>query len=42
MERIGMSRSIPVLLRWLARSVAERLPRSTLLETPTDTRDAVS
>jgi hypothetical protein len=42
MEMIGMSRGIPVLLRWLIQPLAERLPRSVLLATLQETRDAVS
>jgi hypothetical protein len=41
-EMIGMSRSIPVELRWLVSPLAERLPRSILLATLQDTWDAVS
>jgi len=41
-EMIGMSRSIPVLLRWMVQPLAERLPRGILLATLEDTRDAVS
>jgi hypothetical protein len=41
MEMIGMSRSIPVMLRWLIQPLAERLPRNVLVETLEDTRDAV-
>ena len=42
MEMAGMSRSIPVLFRWLVQPLAERLPRSILAATLEDTRDAVS
>ena len=42
MEMIGMSRGIPVLLRWLIQPLAERLPRNTVQATLQDTRDAVS
>jgi hypothetical protein len=42
MEMIGMSRSIPMLLRWLIQPLTERLPMNTLLATLQDTRDAVS
>ena len=42
MEMIGMSRGIPVLLRWLIQPLAERLPRDTVQATLQDTRDAVS
>ena len=42
MEMIGMSRGIPVLLRWLIQPLAERLPRNVLTETLRETRDAVS
>jgi len=41
MEMIGMSRGIPVLLRWLIQPLAECLPRNALLATLQDTRDAV-
>ncbi len=41
MEMIGMSRGIPMLLRWLIQPLAERLPRNTLQATLQDTRDAV-
>jgi hypothetical protein len=41
-EMIGMSRSIPVALRWLVSPLAERLPRSILLAMLQDTRNAVS
>ena len=41
-EMIGMSRGIPLALRWLVTPLAERLPRNILLATLQDTRDAVS
>ena len=42
MEMIGMSRGIPLAFRWLIQPLAERLPRSMLMTTLQDTRDAVS
>ena len=42
MEMIGMSRGIPMVFRWLIQPLAERLPRSMLVTTLQDTRDAVS
>jgi len=42
MEMIGMSRGIPLAFRWLIQPLAERLPRSMLVTTLQDTRDAVS
>jgi hypothetical protein len=41
-EMIGMSRGIPLAVRWLVTPLAERLPRNILLATLQDTRDAVS
>jgi hypothetical protein len=42
MEMIGMSRGIPVTLRWLIQPLAERLARNILLAMLQETRDAVS
>jgi hypothetical protein len=42
MEMIGMSRGIPLAFRWLIQPLAERLPRSMLMTTLQDTREAVS
>jgi hypothetical protein len=41
-EMIGMSRGIPLAVRWLVTPLAERLPRNILLATLKGTRDAVS
>jgi len=41
MEIIAMSRGIPFTLRWLIKPLAERVPRSLMLATLRDTRDAV-
>jgi hypothetical protein len=41
-EMIGMSRGIPLAVRWLVTPLAERLSRNILLATLQDTRDAVS
>jgi hypothetical protein len=42
MEILALSRSIPVLFRWLVEPLAERLPRNIVLATLQDTRGAVS
>jgi hypothetical protein len=42
MEMIGMSRGIPLALRWLIQPLAERLPRNLLVLTLQDARDAVT
>jgi hypothetical protein len=41
MEIIAMSRGIPFTLRWPIKPLAERVPRSLMLATLRDTRDAV-
>jgi hypothetical protein len=42
MEMIDLSRGIPWQFRWLIEPLAERLPRSMLMTTLKETRDAVS
>lgn len=42
MEMIGLSRSIPLLFRWLVQPLAEHLPRDILQGTLEDTRKAVN
>jgi hypothetical protein len=42
MEMTDLSRGIPWEFRWLVQPLAERLPRSMLVTTLRETRDAVS
>jgi hypothetical protein len=40
-ETIGLSRDIPFAFRWIVNPIVDRLPRSTILTTLQETRDAV-
>jgi hypothetical protein len=42
MEMIGLSRGIPIGFRWLIKPLIEHMPRTIMLETLQDTRNAVS
>jgi hypothetical protein len=40
-ETVALSRGIPVVFRWLIKPLTDKLPRTIMLETLKDTRDAV-
>ncbi len=41
MEMIGLSRGVPIEFRWLIKPLIDHMPRTVMLETLKDTRNAV-